>query len=1368
MVDYDDITHTLLIEKIKIQYDSNSQWNKFFKYSLRNPHSFVYPESTHFAQNGDFDYFSNALQAKGYKLNNVSPLNGGYGEENDQERYLLEVEKHEGKNLGKDEDTLNRKIVCLFKESMYYFMSFNDKDGQILDKTSKNLHKKDIKDNSEYELFKSLSDCIVQLHDTKVQKHQALIMTSDFCGLFTPKHVKLTKFSDGFLNFLKENDIKYMDLFYEEMQRNEFYKKKKEHYDYLKNASFVPLTKGEISLANKKKKPERVSCIGGTEPVGKSDREGGPLQGQFPRGGDAEEGGGEASSPRGAVLLKEDQAAKKKKTKKRKMRDGSDNEESSACAHMGALVKGEEDANWEAQEKENDGTGKRRSSSGGGGANQKKKKKKRKEDDTKKKKVKKKKKMEIEEGTTAGEEQQLELVLYENGDICNYLNIRSEDRALGQGAHGDEREYNNDGSSNNNSNSNGNNNSNSNNHSSSNNQGAKPSRSQRKNPDQHAITKNAKIFHMLNKRVASDEYIYNEIKGDFMKEINLPNNYNYDVNAVQICEKDVKNFYRCVLRHITKRKEKIKIYYIITNFLFFYAKMYKNIISFQDNVHKDINRNFDYKSLIIQGNMLPHNFFLLLKALHLMSLHELIKNFYLSVEYDERKNKCLHFLNITENKFYENFKKFENNIKSNFSHVHKFLQNMIPIHKFLIVKGKVYSNSEQSTFCFENNDLLQLTYNKATYDNRGALVVYEGNNDHEGRGSTTQGGEATNREDPSHNSSGVSNPYNACHYFLYDSTNTLSLSRGPAHVKKVYTIIDDKEMHKVVNELADLNDNYTKNLIRERRLLIIWDSYEKNNLFQNVLFSAPFFDTYISLVFTFYVNNYVKKYEPFIHIPLFKPSYLNMLVGHIKRRKRDREMKEQRAQGRQHTVDKMCKNFFRSSLNSILNTREEEAAVVEGAAVGGESPAGEPAVGEAPPVNSVVANVAAANPVVANVAAANPVVANVAAANSVVANVAAANSVVANASAANPVVANVAASNSVASPPPEGPLNKHEHVVEEDRLYTAQTNEKNIIVNERTARKIEPNDLITCIFVLINANHNAPTEEEKKVREITLHVLKAKEMESANQKNKYAFKYRNNITDAITLSEIEVRKGDFSKIFIFGIVLSNDIYGSTLQEDIHTLYSLQSTLRCKYPSRRFQLEAQVFTFYWVYEVHVYGSIFLNGRQRSHALSRVGESYRLPYNVQWKSHPLWGYYLYIIQDSIDSKYSEETISTLRDDQGINVRLCSEEFDVQVVETDIKEVLHMHDLELKDLKNINRNIFLNIIFLIENGHLTYFNFHNTENIQINQRNNYLCIKLFKSKVTFPSFSLNTPLLNDSWLSDVLASEQPLPFDAYFYKF
>ncbi|KJP89950.1 hypothetical protein AK88_00406 [Plasmodium fragile] len=1235
MVDYDDITHTLLIEKIKIQYDSNSQWNKFFKYSLRNPHSFVYPESTHFAQNADFDYFRSALQAKGYKLNNVNPLNGRYGEENDEERYLLEVEKQEEKNLGKDEDTLNRKIVCLFKECMYYFMSFNDKDGQILDKPSKNLQKKDIKDSSDYELFKSLSDCIVQLHDSKVMKHQALIMTSDFCGLFTPKHIKLTKFSDGFLSFLKENDIKYVDLFYEEMQKNEFYKKKKEHYDYLKNTSFVPLTKGEISLANKKRKTEKVLQIGGTETVGQS-----------PSAGDAEEGG--VASTRGAVLLKEDEGTKKKKTKKRKMRDDSDNEESSACAHMGGLVKGEE-----GQDNENDDTDKGRTSSGDN-HKKKKKKKKRKEEDRGKKKVKKKKKMETQEEITAEGEQQLELVLYENEDICNYLNIRSEDRALGQGGRNSttatgetqkDQQYKN------------------------NNQFANDITNQRNTPNQHKITKNAKIFHMLNKRVASDEYIYNEIKGDFMKEINLPNNYNYEVNAVEICEKDVKNFYRCVLKHISKRKEKLKIYYIISNFLFFFSKMYKNTISFHDNVHKDINRNFDYKSLIIQGNILPHNFFLLLKALHLMSLHELIKNFYLSVEYDERKNKCLHFLNITENKFYENFKKFENNIKSNFSHVHKFLHNMIPVHKYLIANGRVYINSEQSTFSFENNDLLQLTYNNTTYDNKGALVVYEGNNNDDW-------GEITNRDDSPHNSSAVMNPYTASHYFLYDSTNTLTMTKRPAHVKKIYTIIDDKEMHKVMNELADLNDNYTKNLITDKRLLFILDSYEKNNLFQNVLFSGTFFDAYISLLFTFYINNYVKKYEPFMHIPLFKPSYLNMLVVSIKSRKREMELKQQSAHGSQHTVDKMCNNFFRSSLNTILNDVAD--VVVEAAA------------------DAVV-------------------------------------------EAAADAVADAAA-----------------HAA------------SNIVVNERAAKKNQPSDTLTCIFVLINANQNAPTEEEKKVREITLHVLKAKEMESANQKIKYAFKYRNKISDAITLSEIQVRKGDFSKIFIFGIVLGNDISGSNLQEDIHSLYSLQSTLRCKYPSRRFELEAQVFTFYWVYEVHVYGSIFLKGRQHSHELCRVGEYYRLPYNVQWKSHPLWGYYLYIIQDSIDSKYSEQTISTLRDDQGINVRLCSEEFDVQVLEEDIKQVLHMHDLELKDLKNVNRNIFLNIIFLIENGHLTYFNFHNTESIQINQRNNYLCIKIFKSKVTFPSFSLNTPLLNDSWLSDVLASEQPLPFDDYFYKF
>ncbi|EAA18210.1 hypothetical protein, partial [Plasmodium yoelii yoelii] len=44
MVNYDDVTQTLLIDRIKIQYDSNSHWHKYLKYSLRNPHSFDYPD----------------------------------------------------------------------------------------------------------------------------------------------------------------------------------------------------------------------------------------------------------------------------------------------------------------------------------------------------------------------------------------------------------------------------------------------------------------------------------------------------------------------------------------------------------------------------------------------------------------------------------------------------------------------------------------------------------------------------------------------------------------------------------------------------------------------------------------------------------------------------------------------------------------------------------------------------------------------------------------------------------------------------------------------------------------------------------------------------------------------------------------------------------------------------------------------------------------------------------------------------------------------------------------------------------------------------------------------------------------------------
>ncbi|SBT41540.1 translation initiation factor EIF-2B subunit related [Plasmodium ovale wallikeri] len=103
-----------------------------------------------------------------------------------------------------------------------------------------------------------------------------------------------------------------------------------------------------------------------------------------------------------------------------------------------------------------------------------------------------------------------------------------------------------------------------------------------------------------------------------------------------------------------------------------------------------------------------------------------------------------------------------------------------------------------------------------------------------------------------------------------------------------------------------------------------------------------------------------------------------------------------------------------------------------------------------------------------------------------------------------------------------------------------------------------------------------------------------------------------------------------------------------------------------------------------------------------------------------------------------------------------------------ENDIEEVLRMHDLELSDLKHVNKDVFLNLIFLIENGHLTYFTFINTDNMSITQRNNYLCIQFCKSKISFPSFDLNTPLLSDSWLNDVLTKQVLLPFKDYFYKF
>ncbi|SBT41538.1 translation initiation factor EIF-2B subunit, putative [Plasmodium ovale wallikeri] len=1143
-------------------------------------------------------------------------------------RYMFEVEKYEEEHFEKDEDVLLRKIVYLFKESMYYFMSFNEKDGQILEKSRKKTDKKDIKDNSGYELLKSLNDCIVQLHDSKKKKKQALIMTSEFCGIFTPVYVKLTKYSEAFMNMLKENNVHYYDLFYEEIKNNEYYKKKKEHYDNLKNSSFVPMTKGEISLANKKIIPKGTvlmkqnddnivhrkimeqSASFNIENSCKSKGDGNLGAEELRRNDEGEKGKkigktGEKVGKTGGKIGKTGEKVGKTGEKVGKKRNNSDN-------------LGGEKKQFNQEENTIDG---KHSNCGDG---EKKKKKKRKKGEDTEKDVERKEETHKEksslcknasrEKTESANEVELGLVLYENQDICNYLNIKNERRETdGKNEYADF------------------------------------------NSTNEGFVNNAKIFNMLNKQVNSDEYIYNEMKNDFMKEINLPNNFNYDVNVVEICEKDVKHFYRCVVKYINRRKDKIKIYYIICNFLFFLSKMHKNTINFDDNVHKDINRNFDYKSIHIQGNILPYNFFLLLKGLHYMSRYNVIKNFYMNIEYDERKNKCLHFLNITENKFYENFKKFEKNIKTNFMHVHKFLQNMIPINKFLISNGKLYKNSEYMPFSFDDNDFLQLTYDGPAYDgpaydgpacdgpayqNKDAIVLYEGDDTCE---DTTLGGDkfgqhsaalpTSQKYDRAGSESGSESRIRSRHrsrhrnrssvhgmrgvnlsplsegYIVYDS---MDASKGIPNLRKVCTIVNDKEFHKIINDLTDMYDNYTKILLKEKKIIFLLETYEKNTLLQKILINPIFFDSYISLICLHYINTHSKKGQVLKSIPLFKPSYFNLMVNQIKKKKKKKNESKRENSTSEHTVDKLCNNFFKKSINKILNSngidkmegekgdslddvKEETSQVlaplkqIQDSCEGGGGHGGEGYLRDR-------------------------------------------------------------------GDPGAGTTNGGD---------IAQAEESTLVINEAVVRKVEPDNVVTCIFILINGStstrappngavvatsvatsvaisvatavatadgttgncaginlessprggSNQTSEEEKKLRDLVLHVLKKKEIEYSDGEQKYAFKYRNNISDAITLSEIEIRKYHNANIFIVGIVLNNDISNPNLQADINSLYSLNDTLHKKYHAKNFQVQAKIVTFHWIYEVHTYGSIFLRGKEASHLIRSTSGTYHLPYDVR---------------------------------------------------------------------------------------------------------------------------------------------------------
>ncbi|ETW41004.1 hypothetical protein PFNF135_04639 [Plasmodium falciparum NF135/5.C10] len=1379
MVNYDDITQTLLINKIKIKYDSNSEWNKYLKYSLRNPHSFIYPDISsriNNLNNKDLEFLNSSILSQGYKLNNIEKIKSDYTEI-DVEKYILEIEKEEEKNLNKDDETLIRKIVSLFKECMYYFMCFNEKDGQFLDSSTKNSYKRDITHNSDYELFKSLNDCIIQLHDSKKNKNQAVIMTNEFCGIFTPHYIKLTKYTDTFINLLKEHNIKYVDLFHEEIKNNELYKKKKEHFEKLKNSSFMPLTKGEISLANKKKKKINMNTNTNTNTSTNNDIKKNTL----------------------LKNKKDEENAKRVDKKKKKIKK--EKKETSKRNSMNGLEKGDDD-NCDGYIKENnkqvndnnqmqdnnynnnnnDNNSKlegcivdtinscnditddedsdvdtstsydSQKNMNTNILNKKKKKKKERneveEDDNsyddnnennnklknndnnidmceepesikqlhkhtnsydygtrlkRRKKNNEKKGNEEDIKTECNnlciverEEEYVGMSIYQNEDICNYLNIKNE--------------YD-------------------------------------KNDINENINMNAKIFTMLNKKIDSDEYIYNEMKNDFMKKMNLPNNYNYEVNVLEIINSDIKKFYRCIVKYINKKKEHIKIYYIISNFVFFFSKMHKNNINFDDNIHKDINKNFDYKSIIIQGNMLPYNFFLFIKALHLMSIYDIIKNFYITIEYDERKNKCLHFLNITENKFYENFKKFEGNIKSNFSYIHKFLHNMIPVYKYTILNGKLYKDLEAFTQDHVNENVFQLTYheNNISSDKKDMmLLLYDDNADRdnylekksiyktEGLKSindkvsdkhinnnmfTTTTTTTTNNNNINNNNTHVvCHPFNSSpsNYIIYDSNNLHKMVTS--NLKNNCRIIDDKELPILIKDVNDHNDNFTKILLKENRLLFLLDFYEKNSNCNNIIFNSIFFDTFISLIFIYYLNNYMKpkKQDNIKNIPLFKPSYFHMFITHILKKKNEKKLKKNKRKSieQEHTVDKLCNNFFKNSLNNILNYKKGSPDNI---------PAQQIDVRNNKDVNSQgeTSNIPLLNET-------------------------------------NKTVVN----NNVDD------INKNNHVSNSSII---NSNEKNhIIVNESFVAKNEYEDIIICIFVFINNNNsNAYSEEEKEIRELILYVLKNKEKHHTSNKIKYIFKYRNNINDAITLSEIEIRKYEYIKIFIIGLVLNNDISNGILQIDINNLYNLKDILHQKYPSKNFDIQTKLFTFYWIYQVYVYGSIFLKDKEIPHAIKKINDVYTLPYPLQLKSHVLWGYYLYIIQDTVESRYSEDRISSLKE-QGIHVRLCTENFEGQIIEDDINDILHMHDLDINDIKYMDKNIFMNIIFLIENGHLTYFTFINTDNIHIIQRNNYLSIQIFKSKISFPSFNLNTPILNDSWLEDVLSKQTLLPFNDYFYKF
>ncbi|UKK01187.2 hypothetical protein MACK_002000 [Theileria orientalis] len=140
----------------------------------------------------------------------------------------------EGEEKNSDHrEILKFQLSCMINKSMIYYLTLHNGDSRsngLLNSSKKSLS---INSSSKYEIVTGLIDCIMNLIAAKRKGKEAVVITNEYSGIFTPDEIMITRSSITFREDLKKHKIPFTTI-YDEIRsfQKEMPRVKKPKIDY--------------------------------------------------------------------------------------------------------------------------------------------------------------------------------------------------------------------------------------------------------------------------------------------------------------------------------------------------------------------------------------------------------------------------------------------------------------------------------------------------------------------------------------------------------------------------------------------------------------------------------------------------------------------------------------------------------------------------------------------------------------------------------------------------------------------------------------------------------------------------------------------------------------------------------------------------------------------------------------------------------------------------------------------------------------------------------------------------------------------------------------------------------------------------------